>query len=192
MVKYIGVVLALAALGLWSVGSLASKDGGQDVELRHALERAPRVETQLITAVIEAKRVYSVGQNDMAKGDARTQRAKLICDNFKTTNTTDWVGAIERVSTSKNGKGALALKIGDNLFLGTWNNRASDISDQTLIDPASKILKVASSLKVGQLVRFSGSFVGSERDCFKESSVTLEASINQPQFIFRFSDLQPL
>jgi hypothetical protein len=50
----------------------------------------------------------------------------------------------------------------------------------------------ASALKEGQWVTFSGSFRREEADCIRESSVTLEGSLLEPEFIIRFTDINPM
>jgi hypothetical protein len=75
--------------------------------------------------------------------------------------------------------------------LTTWNNDLSDISDNTLIQPGTELFRSASSLKKGQRVSFSGSFVPAREGCISESSITLRGKLDDPDFIFRFSSVAP-
>ena len=47
-------------------------------------------------------------------------------------------------------------------------------------------------LKVGETVRFSGTFFAGDTDCFQEQSMTLGGSITDPEFLFRFSRVEPV
>jgi hypothetical protein len=53
-----------------------------------------------------------------------------------------------------------------------------------------------SALKKGQAVRFSGKFFRSKdedgAECLEESSLTLEGKLSKPEFIFRFTDVNPI
>jgi len=164
--------------------------GPKGAALGQPAPRGEGGERLLVSAIEEARRAYAAGRNDMAKGAARPLRAKSICASFSSPRVEGWVGTIDELSTNGDGNGILTIKIADGLTLGTWNNILSDFADHTLIDPASPVFKVASNLKPGDRVTFSGQFVKSDVDCFKESSLTLGGSIDEPHFIFRFSDLQ--
>lgn len=128
----------------------------------------------------------------MQKGAARPRRAKDICESLKSLAIKDWIGHIEKLSTNADGKGVLTIKIADNVYVQTWNNAISDIDGETLIDPDSPLYQKVSSLKTGQLVSFSGSFIRNKVDCVRESSLTLQGSIESPEFIMRFSNISGL
>jgi hypothetical protein len=85
----------------------------------------------------------------------------------------------------------LAIEIGKDIVIKTWNNAVSDAGDKTLIDPASPLFSKASSLAEGKQVVFSGTFRPSSTDCVKEGSLTMNGSLMEPEFIFRFSDVSP-
>jgi hypothetical protein len=79
------------------------------------------------------------------------------------------------------------VSVAKGINLTTWNNDLSDIGDNTLIPPGTEVFRVASSLKNGQRVVFSGSFIPKTEGCIDESSITLRGKIEDPDFIFRFS-----
>ena len=81
------------------------------------------------------------------------------------------------------------MTIGSDISVKTWNNSLSDISDGTLIEPSSQLFAVASQLHKGQLVRFSGSLREDKTDCVRDSSLTLDGSISEPEFIFKFQSI---
>jgi hypothetical protein len=65
-------------------------------------------------------------------------------------------------------------------------------SNLTMIEPTSPVFGRAVAVKKDTWVRFTGEFIRSEPDCFRESSLTLAGSVQNPEFIFRFSDVRPI
>ncbi len=90
------------------------------------------------------------------------------------------------------GKGVLSITLDDNLTLSTWNNVVSDVGSQTLIEPSSPLFATASSLKEGDAVVFSGTFFPDQTDCVQEKGLSLEGSMTEPDFLFRFTAISPL
>ena len=93
-----------------------------------------------------------------------------LCKLLTSLHVRDWIGAIYQLSSNSEGKGVLAVKISDDVYIKTWNNSFSDISDHTLIDPTSSFFKTLSNLSEGARIKFSGSFLPSETDCIREGS----------------------
>lgn len=151
----------------------------------------PTAETALIRAVDEARQTYATAANDMAKGAARPTRARAICRFLRNRAVLGWIGTVRTLSTNGDGKGVLGVRIAPHVTVETWNNDLSDLGDKTLIAPASPLFTAASALHKGQLVIFSGRFFHSSTDCIEESSITLEGSLDDPGFIFRFATIAP-
>lgn len=152
----------------------------------------PIEQAEVIGAVMTARRQYAQGANEMAKGAARPARGAAICAALRSHSVDSWVGRISNLSSNSDGKGVLAIEIGPNIRLKTWNNSLSDMSDQTLIDPKSSIFRDASALQVGRAVYLSGYLIQDANDCIKESSMSLAGSIREPEFIMRFRSIRPI
>jgi hypothetical protein len=45
-------------------------------------------------------------------------------------------------------------------------------------------------MRRGDQVRFSGDFIRNDTDCVKETSLTLAGSMTDPDFLFRFGDVE--
>jgi hypothetical protein len=104
----------------------------------------------------------------------------------------DWLGTVEKVDSNSDGKGVVAVSLATGITVKTWSNDLSDISENTLIDPHSALFAAAEALKVGQAVRFSGTFFPGNRDdnaCLKEGSITLRGKVDEPEYIFKFTAL---
>jgi hypothetical protein len=150
---------------------------------------SPQAETSFVAAVDKWRQAYATGANDMAKGAARPARAKEVCSIMKSPAVERWIGTVDTLSSNGDGLGVVAVKIGDDVVLKTWNNSVSDANDHTMINPESDVFRKASSPKTGQKVAVSGTFIPSKTDCFREGSITLAGSLQSPEYIFRFSDI---
>jgi hypothetical protein len=130
--------------------------------------------------------------SDMAKNATRLQRAKAICAAIRTPVVQNWTGTVFKVSTNREGKGVLELTLSTHMRITTWNDSIADVGDRTLIDPKSPLFDQTVLLKKNQEVLFSGSFIPDPTDCFREISMTLSESMDEPEFLFRFSDIAPV
>jgi len=153
----------------------------------------PQEEKTFISIVSSAQGESRSAANDMARGGVKFSRDKKICDLFSNKLAiNNWVGTISTLSANSDGKGVLEIDIANGVQVKTWNNALSDFRDNTLLDPRSNIFKTASSLSVGEVIKFSGSFIGGDSgDCIRESSMTLQGKLSSPEFIFKFSDISP-
>lgn len=160
--------------------------------LSQTVPQMPEDQRQFIAAIEKGRTVYANAGNEMAKGAARPLRAKDICSALPRMTVKDWVGQISSLSSNSEGKGVLSIQIAKGVEVKTWNNALSDIGDKTLIDARSPVFDKVLTLKENQRVIFSGSFIKNPTDCVRESSMTLSGSIEEPEFIFKFSDLKPV
>jgi hypothetical protein len=88
----------------------------------------------------------------------------------------------------RSGYGVLEIEIANGIHVSTNNNSFSDIGDHTLIAPDSPIYQTLLGLKPQTEVRFSGSFFNnSDSDCVREHSLTMNGSMTEPDFLFRFT-----
>jgi hypothetical protein len=151
----------------------------------------PVVEREFIRAVQQGRIAFRQAPNEMAQGGTRSWRRSAICRSLPQMSVSGWVGKIDKLSSNSDGKGVLEISLADSIRLETWNNDFSDTSDHTLIDPSSQLFATASQMKQGDRVLFSGTFFPSEVDCVEEHSMSLEGSMTDPEFIFRFTTVHP-
>jgi hypothetical protein len=147
---------------------------------------------QFVDIVERFDRAYAQAASDLAKDATRLQRAKAICAAIRTPVVQNWTGTVFKVSSSREGKGILELTLSTHVRVTTWNDSTADIGDNTLIDPKSPLFDQAVLLKRNQQVLFSGNFIPDSTDCFRETSITLSEAMDQPEFLFRFSDISPV
>ena len=149
----------------------------------------PPEQVAMVAAIDKAKSAYRNAANDLAKGGIRRDRARAICNSISGRRISGWTGEITQLTTNGEGKGVLAISIGDEVSVTTMNNMISDIGSNTLIDPDSPVFRKLEQLSEGQKVRFSGTFVRppTSVDCLYELSLTMDGAMEDPEFLVRFS-----
>lgn len=155
-------------------------------------QSSPEIEKSFISVVSDAQMKAKDVSNDMQLGGLKPKRASALCSLLTSKSVSEWTGKVTQISSNGDGKGVLSIEISKDITIKTWNNSLSDINDKTLIDPSSQLFSDASALNVGDLVSFSGEFIPSESDCIRESSMGLDGSIKEPEFIFRFSGIKKI
>jgi hypothetical protein len=153
--------------------------------------KQPADEIEFLQMVTTAQQASRDADNDLQKGAAKAVRDKGICALLSSKDIAGWTGKLTTVDANGEGKGVLKVEIAEGVHIGTWNNAFSDIGDDTLIEPSSPLFANALTLKEGQLIHFSGSFLDTSDDgeCVREGSMTLRGKLQTPTFIFRFSDV---
>ncbi|MCP1404605.1 hypothetical protein [Achromobacter insolitus] len=153
----------------------------------------PEQQRLLVQTVVEAQGKGRATENDMQLGGIKAARDKQLCSQMKSRAVKDWIGTVQRVGANSDGKGVLSIEIADKVAVKTWNNAFSDTSHKTMLEPGTALFNTAASLKKGQLIKFSGTFFnGSSGDCLAESSLSLSGKVQDPEFLFRFSAIEPL
>ncbi|MBB5831240.1 hypothetical protein [Brachybacterium aquaticum] len=116
-----------------------------------------------------------------------------MCTSVPDGQVTDWVGTVVTVDANGEGKAVVVVAIEEDIEIGTWNNAFSDIGDNTLIEQGTELYDLALGLAPGDAVKFSGTLKsGDEANdaCYYTSNVTEAMSIDSPDYIINFSDLQ--
>lgn len=150
----------------------------------------PADEAALLAAVDSARRAYRTAGDDVARAAARPARAQDICRAVPGPDVAGWIGTVAAFRTTAEGRGTLSIRLAPGVLLKTWDDKASDFGDGTLMDPASPVFRAASALQPGQRVRFSASLIQDRADCYREAGATLAASIGEPAFIMRLGAVQ--
>jgi hypothetical protein len=152
----------------------------------------PQDQKHFIEIVERFDRAYAQADSDIAKEATRLQRATAICAAIRTPAVQNWTGTVAKVSSNRAGKGVLELTLSTHIRVTTWNDSIANIGDKTLIDPRSPLFDQVVFLKENQQVLFSGSFIPDPTDCFRETSMKVSESMDEPEFLFRFSDVAPM
>ena len=152
----------------------------------------PDDQKTFVEIVVGAQSKARAAENDMQRGGFKADRDKALCAAVQQVQVQNWVGTLENISANSDGLGVLSVEIAKDVFVKTWNNALSDLTDKTLIQPGTPLFNTASQMKKGSRVKFSGAFFRATGvDCFKESSLTLAGKLRSPEFIFRFEAVSP-
>jgi hypothetical protein len=164
--------------------------------IMHDRPPIPAAEEAFIRAVQRGQAAFQAAPNEMAQGGTRAQRRVAICQSLNVpgqgVSVSNWVGQIDKLSSNSDGKGVLYVSLAPNIRVETWNNDFSDGSHHTLIEPSSALFAAVSQMKEGDEVAFSGNFFPSDVDCVEEHSMSLQGSMSEPEFIFRFTGVKPM
>lgn len=127
------------------------------------------------------------GANEMKLSALRAERGAKLAAALPKRQATGWIGKIERISTTTQGNGHVAIQLPCGVTVATSNNELSDIMANTLIKPTSPLYMQVANLEDGQAVVFSATFVEDGRDHFLEQSLTELGSMTEPVYFGRFS-----
>ncbi|HCA9741444.1 TPA: hypothetical protein MYK25_000819 [Klebsiella pneumoniae] len=177
-------VLLIAGL-VWIAFNSGKDGGGQKL----TTVQMPSDEAEFVTIVSQAQEAIKSSTNDMQVGGVKARRDADLCKLITDTSINGWLGKVEDIGANSDGKGVISLELADGITLKTWNNSFSDGRDNTLIESGTDVFEAASSLKNGDIVRFSGDFIADKSSCLREASLSLRGKISSPEFIFRFRNI---
>ena len=152
----------------------------------------PKVQKAVVKAVAVAQAKADDAENDLQRGGVLRTRTRAICSVMDSMKVTNWTGQVSNLDANSDGKGVVAIRIADGAEVKTWNNSLSDIGDETLIEPESKLFDQVMALEEDQVVKFSGTFFKDDANCLEEGSMTLGGNLSEPEFVFRFSSVTPV
>lgn len=155
--------------------------------LRQALLKPPAEQDRFVQAIEKAREAYKAGQTDLQRGAARPARAREICSVLPSSELRQWIGKIASLTTNGSGEGVLVVEISKGLKLMTMNNSLSDSIYGTMIKPGSSLYQKLLEMKQGDFVRFDASLFRSDSDCYTEISLTMQGSIEKPEFVTNFA-----
>lgn len=126
------------------------------------------------------------------RGALQSSRAAAICAAVKNPAIKDWVGRIKEIDKDAGGRTIVSVSLPDGTLVKTWNNAMSDIEDKTLVIAGTPLAAAFGKLANGNSIRFSGSFFPDEPDCYRSSRLSLDQSMTEPSFLFRFTEVEKL
>lgn len=132
------------------------------------------------------------GANELKLSKMRTIRKSSLRMALRSGKVKNWTGTLKALSTTSEGKAHVAVELPCETVVSvqTWNNELSDMSDKTLIPQSSPIFDKVAELKVGQKVIFDGQFLPDDKNGFVEQSISEAGSLKEPEFSFRFSNIE--
>src|SRR5712675_2562113 len=159
--------------------------GAEDPKIASAADM-PAQQQQFVSIISDFAQKYETAPNGMAKDALRQQRARAICGIINDLTVTNWVGTVNTLLGTDQGRGVLAVSLDKRSTIGTWNKKYN-----TLIKPRTAVHDAAIQLSPGQTIVFSGRFFRAKGDCITERSPGLREAMTQPNWIMRFSAIKP-
>lgn len=153
----------------------------------------PSQQQAMSDAVATGRTSAESAETDLQRANVLNVRSDSMCESVPDGVVKDWVGTVVTVDANGEGKAVVVVSIEEDIEIGTWNNALSDSGDNTLIEQGTELYDAALQLAPGDAVRFSGTLKsGSEANdqCFYTSNLTETMSIDSPDYILNFSDLQ--
>jgi hypothetical protein len=150
----------------------------------------PEEQRQFVTIVGSYEPQYKAAANELQKSALRTKRKSDLEKSSISKDVSGWVGVLSGLETTSDGKAIITVQLQNSpITLKTWNNGFSDSGHGTLISHGSGMYDKLSKFKEGDFVRFSGSLFLDDKDYFRELSMTEEGSMTEPEFLFKFAEI---
>jgi len=200
VIQWIGIVL----LSLFVIGIIITPDKIEQSNSSKSITKIsaktkeqpvvtmPADELQFIKTVEKYILSFRGAKNELQESALRDQRKDDIAKTISGRVASSWVGEINQLETNMEGKAILSIKISPDIEIKTWNNAFSDINANTLISKGSALYSSLVELSPNQQVVFSGSFFSSQTDYVEETSMTIEGSMSNPEYLFKFKSVKPL
>ena len=200
IIHWVGIVLvALFVMGLINApdqpkeGNSSSNAAKVSAENPNQVKIAiPSDQEQFINAIENYVNSFRAAKNELQQSALRDQRKNELAKLMRGRSVSSWVGTISQLETNTEGKAILSIRVSPDIEIKTWNNALSDINSNTLITKGSELYSSLFNLSRGQKVQFSGSFFSSETDYIEETSMTIQGSMRNPEFLFKFKSVKPL
>ena len=197
IIQWVGIVF----LSLIVIGAINSPDEdsqkAQENSVKKVLSESeinttkvlkPENEIRFIGVVEKYAKSFRTTKNELQQSTLRDHRKQEL--SKINTKVVSWVGTINQLSTNSEGKAILSVRISPYTEIKTWNNALSGIMANTLIEKGTSLYKVLTTLSTGQKVKFSGSFFPSADDFIEETSMTIQGSMQNPEFLFKFESIE--
>jgi len=140
----------------------------------------------------EYARQFDMAQNELQESVTRVNRKKALGELKIGPQVNGWIGTVKDLGTNSDGDAYISIRLNESITVQTYNNALSDLLSSTLIPMGSSLYQKLLYMSKGQKVRFSGSFLYGKDDYYEESSITIRGSMKQPDFIMRFSSIEPI
>jgi hypothetical protein len=152
----------------------------------------PEDQLRFVRAVSEYASGFVGVRNELQQSTMRDQRKIVVSNVLGGYSVKSWVGTINQLETNSEGKAILSVRVSPDIEIKTSNNALSDIASNTLIEKGTPVHSSLFSLSKGQQVMFSGNFFSSDDDFIEETSMTIDGSMRNPEFLFKFRSVTPI
>ena len=188
---FVALVVASIALSPNGSDSQASKSvSEQAVTAKLADIPIPEAQANFIAAISDYRARFNSESNELKQAALRDQRrASILAVLGSRMNVKEWVGTLRKLETSGDGKAIITVRVAPELDIETAGSSLSDLAYSTIIEKSSPVYASLMTMKTGDKVRFSGSFIYAEADGFAENSLTTTGAMTAPEFLFQFTSI---
>lgn len=187
-VEAVATLLLAGAVFLYFTGRLDSVIAGFH---RMGTPSNPQAEDAALVTLHRYTAEYSGANNDIIRARLTAQRNAELCAVLPR-KVEGWVGRLTELSLIGTGEAMLTVDLDGKVSVRTWNNMVSDALDHSTVPPNTPLASKLETMKTGSIVRFSGQFIPDSKSCIHEMSVTTAGGMDSPEFLFRFTDVQPV
>jgi hypothetical protein len=146
----------------------------------------PADEGAVVSLLEQCKRRYDAAPNEFQKSTLRRERMAELGRIMTGRTAVGWIGTIAKMETNGSGNGILEVHPpGYN-----WITIETMPFGGTTIPAGSVMYEQVSRLSVRSKVIFSGELVESSRDYLQELSLTEAGSMDEPEFLFKFTEIR--
>jgi hypothetical protein len=188
VLNIIGLTFSLLSIGCYVL------IGSSNNEVKQSVQPPPDPRSQMQkdfeSTVAEYAIRFDRAANEIQESQIRAARKQAIQDLNMGRQISEWYGTMDYIGTNSDGSAYIKIKLNNDLTLSTWNNALSDRGDNTMIEVNTELYNKIGLMKKGQKVVFSGSFFPSDQDTIREHSLTIYGSMKDPDFLFKFSDVE--
>lgn len=187
-IEALGSLLLVGALFLYFTGRLDGIIAGFQ---RLGTPANPPTEDVALATLHSFASNYSGADNDIIRTKLTAQRDAELCAALPR-KVEGWVGRLSELSLIGTGEVMLTVDLDGMVKLRTWNNALSDMGDHSTVPPNTPLAAKLAVMKTGSIVRFDGQFIPNAKSCIREMSLSTVGGIQNPELLFRFTDVQPV
>lgn len=170
-----------------SVTSLRDAAVAVTRELEAAL---PANQRDFLAVAIDYRERFRSAANELQQSALRDERRASFKKALGSRLTVEhWIGTLRKLETNSEGKAIVTVRLVPRIDLLTWNNGLSDAMHHTMIDQGTPLYAALMNMSIGDPVIVSGSFLPSDEDGVRETSMTIDGSMTAPEFLFHFTTI---
>lgn len=157
----------------------------EEIELaqRKAEAEAPEVQKKFTISVNNFIKEYTDASSEVKKTSLRLKRKAVLSDIISDRYVHNWKAVIKSTSTNRNGDASISVILLDSNIC---------LSSQEKIKTNTAMFNALADCEIGGTIKFSGRFADSDKDFFKETSITEYGSMTDPEFIINFTDISKI
>jgi hypothetical protein len=135
---------------------------------------------------------YREAENELQSSARRSERQAALAKLLPDREVHEWTGTLESLDTDSRGNAYITITPdgAEDMTIATWNNALADADTQSMIPSGSELFEELATMREGERVIFSGTFVADDQDHIAEGSLTEDKAMTTPDFVMVFSEIR--